>query len=210
MLLRHGKDGPQLQLVTLNFLLNDLAPQFYRFLNFFGAGSLANLSWWDRVDQRNGRRTGVRRYPRLRVGEVVLARRTWKVPATALPDLAGLDGCAAFRAARGWRRSLGLPEQVFYRSFTVPDPLVWVPPEERARLTRTLARFPGSAERKPAFVDFTSVVSVRAWQRSLRRITDDCTFTECLPAPGDHTGWSRTEEFAIETTTRGRGDTTEG
>jgi hypothetical protein len=184
LLLRHGKQGPPLRLVTLNFLLNDLAPQLYRFLNFFGIGSLGNLAWWDRVDQRAGHPEGVRAYPRLCLDDVVVARRTWKIPRAELPDLTRLDDAAAFRAVRAWRRSLGLPEQVFWRSFTIPDPLVAVSDEERERLTRTLASFPSAAERKPAFLDFTSVTSVRTWQRALRRTGEELTVQECLPAPG--------------------------
>ncbi len=205
LLLRHGRTGPPLRLVMLNFLLNDLAPQFYRFLNFFGVGSLANLAWWDRVDQRGPREQVVRGYPRVRVGGVVLARRTWKVPVAELPDLTGLDGVAALRAVRGWRAALGLPEQVFCRSFTLPDPLVPASQDEQARWARTLARFPTSAERKPAFLDFTSVTSVRSWQRSLRRFTEDLTFQECLPVPGaDGDRHPCTREFTIETTGGGR------
>ncbi|WP_269857905.1 lantibiotic dehydratase [Streptomyces sp. RPT161] len=185
LLLRNGKQGPPLRLVTLNFLLNDLAPQLYRFLNFFGIGSLGNLAWWDRVDQRAGRGTEVRAYPRLCLDNVVLARRTWKIPRAELPDLTHVDNAAAFRTVRAWRRSLGLPEQVFWRSFTIPDPLVAVSEEERERLTRTLVSFPSAAERKPAFLDFTSVTSVRTWQRAMRRAGDELTVQECLPAPGE-------------------------
>jgi lantibiotic biosynthesis dehydratase-like protein len=202
LVLRNGKTGPPLRLVTLNFLLNDLAPQLYRFLNFFGLGSLANLAWWDRADQRFGGRDGIRVYPRVRLDEVVLARRTWKIPAAELPDLTDLDGAAAFRAVRSWRRSLDLPEQVFWRKYTVPDPLVAVSPEERARLTRSLTQFPSSAERKPAFLDFGSVTGVRTWQRALRHVPDELTLQECLPEPGSETtaaGQSPTREFTIET-----------
>ena len=205
LVVRNGKQGPPLRLVTLNFLLNDLAPQLYRFLNFFGIGSLGNLAWWDRTDARSGGGTDVRVYPRLRLDNVVLARRTWKIPGTELPDLSDVDGVAALRSVRAWQRSLGLPEQVFWRAFTVPDPLVAVSDEERERLTRTLVSFPSSAERKPAFLDFTSVTSVRTWQRAMRRAPAELTVQECLPLPhGDHPAGEGldqlpTREFTIET-----------
>ncbi|MEU8680752.1 hypothetical protein [Streptomyces sp. NPDC048611] len=204
LLLRRGKDGPALRLVTLNFLLNELAPRFYQFLNFFSAGSLANLAWWDRVDQRRGTPDTVRRYPRVRSGSLVLARRTWKVPAGRLPDVATRNGADAFAEVRRWQESLGLPDRVFYRGFTLPDPLVPVSEEEQHTWARTLARFPTSAERKPTFLDFTSVTSVRAWQRALRRCQGDMTFQECLPTVGDDGPQGHrdrlTEEFIIETT----------
>jgi hypothetical protein len=208
LLLRRGKDGPVLRLVLLNFLLNELAPRFYQFLGFLGSGSLANLAWWDRVDQRRGERDTVRRYPRVRSGSLVLARRTWKVPARLLPDVTDLSGVDLLREVRRWRAGLGLPERVFHRGFTLPDPLVPVSAEEQRTWARTLARFPTSAERKPTFLDFTSITSVRAWQRALRRCEGDMTFQECLPAPdgdadGDGAGPARprlTEEFIVETT----------
>ncbi|MEU5545563.1 lantibiotic dehydratase [Streptomyces sioyaensis] len=204
LLLRRGKDGPALRLVMLNFLLNELAPRFYQFLSFFSAGSLANLAWWDRVDQRRGDPNTVRHYPRVRSGSLVLARRTWKVPAGRLPDVATRNGADAFAEVRRWRESLGLPDRVFYRGFTLPDPLVPVSEEQQHTWAKTLARFPTSAERKPTFLDFTSVTSVRAWQRSLRRCEGDMTFQECLPTVGDDGaqghGDRLTEEFIIETT----------
>ncbi|WP_161981700.1 lantibiotic dehydratase [Streptomyces sp. TM32] len=204
LLLRRGKDGPPLRLVMLNFLLNELAPRFYQFLNFFGAGSLANLAWWDRVDQRRGDPHTVRHYPRVRSGSLVLARRTWKVPADRLPDVATGNGADAFAEVRRWQESLGLPDRVFYRGFTLPDPLVPTSEEEQHTWARTLARFPTSAERKPTFLDFTSVTSVRAWRRALRRCQGDLTFQECLPTVGDDGAQGHrerlTEEFIIETT----------
>ncbi|MET7640230.1 lantibiotic dehydratase [Streptomyces sp. NPDC005438] len=205
LLLRHGKDGPLLRLVMLNFLLNELAPRFYQFLNFFCSGGLANFAWWDRVDQRRGAVGKVRCYPRVRSGNVILARRTWKIPTNQLPDVADLSGVALFEEVRRWRESTGLPERVFYRGFTLPDPLVPMSREEQNSWTRTLARFPTSAERKPTFLDFTSITSVRAWQRALRRYEGDMTFTECLPTPSEDDGVEGhgerfTEEFIIETT----------
>ncbi|GAA2291998.1 lantibiotic dehydratase [Streptomyces hawaiiensis] len=204
LLLSHGKDGPPVRLVMLNFLLNELAPRFYQFLNFFSSGSQANFAWWDRVDQRRGIRDKVRRYPRVRSGSLVLARRTWKVPVEALPDAADLNGVALFDEVRRWREALGLPERVFYRCFTVPDPLVPVTQEAQHSWARTLARFPTSAERKPTFLDFSSITSVRAWQRALRRCQADMTFQECLPGVCEEGPQGRgdrfSEEFVIETT----------
>ncbi|GLF96708.1 lantibiotic dehydratase [Streptomyces yaizuensis] len=204
LVLRRGKDGPALRLVMLNFLLNELAPRCYQFLNFFGSGGLANLAWWDRVDQRRGARDKIRRYPRVRSDGLVLARATWKIPADRLPDASGRDDLAFFTEVRRWREALGLPERVFYRGFTLPDPLVPVSEEERRTWTRTLARFPTSAERKPTYLDFTSLTAVRAWQRVLRRWQGELTFQECVPdvpgaAPVGHPG-GFTEEFIIETT----------
>ncbi|WBB77309.1 hypothetical protein O7606_13465 [Micromonospora sp. WMMD882] len=201
--LRHGRTGPVLRLVPLNFLLNDLAPQFYRFLNFFGAGTLANIGWWDRVDQRRPDRPGIRRYPRVRLDDVVLARRAWKVSSSELPVVDGLSRLDAHRAVRRWRADVGLPEQVFCRSLTVPDPLVPRTIDEQESWSRRLQQFPSSAERKPALVDFTSVTSVSSWFRTLRRGAADLTFQECLPEvgpdrPGDPGG--HVTEFTIETT----------
>ncbi|EEP73619.1 hypothetical protein MCAG_03946 [Micromonospora sp. ATCC 39149] len=201
-----GRDGPPLRLVPLNFLLNELAPQFYRFLSFFSTGSLANLGWWDRVDQRQpstGADRGVRAYPRVRVGSVVVARRTWKLPPASLPAVAGQDGLAGYREIRRWQHDLGLPDLVFSRQFTLSDPLVPLEAEQRRRNARSLVQFPSSAARKPALVDFTSVTSVRAWQRTLSRVDDDLTLQECLPLPGAEVGRggpdARVREYLLET-----------
>ncbi|MEV4494180.1 hypothetical protein AB0J84_00520 [Micromonospora arborensis] len=205
--LRHGRTGPVLRLVPLNFLLNDLAPQFYRFLNFFGTGVLANVGWWERVDQRRPGQAGIRRYPRVRLDDVVLARRAWKVPVSELPDVRGLSRLDAHRAVRRWRADVGLPEQVFCRSMTVPDPLVARTIDQQESWSRRLQRFPSSSERKPALVDFASVTSVSSWLRTVGRGTEDLTFQECLPEAragrtGDPSG--HVTEFTIETTAEAR------
>lgn len=198
-----GRSGPPLRLVPLNFLLNELAPQFYRFLNFFSSGGIANLALWDRVDQRGGGGGTVRAYPRVRLDGVVLARRTWKVPVAYLPSPDGPDGLAGFRETRAWQRDLGLPDLVFTRHYTLPDPLVAVDPVRREQRTRSLLHFPSSAARKPVLLDFTSVTSVLAWRRSLRRAEEDLTVQECLPLPGAcQPGAPRgthTREFVLET-----------
>jgi hypothetical protein len=201
-----GPNGPPLRLIPLNFLLNELAPQLYRFLSFFSLGSLANLGWWDRVDQRQpsaGSDRGVRAYPRVRVGSVVVARRTWKLPPASLPPVAGQDGLAGYREIRRWQHELGLPDLVFSRQFTLSDPLVPIDPDQQRRNARSLVQFPSSATRKPALVDFTSVTSVRAWQRTLSRVEDDLTLQECLPLPGSQAGGGvpdgRVREYLLET-----------
>ncbi|ASO20670.1 hypothetical protein FHR81_005562 [Actinoalloteichus hoggarensis] len=192
-----GRDGRRLRLIPLNFLLNDLAPQLYRFLGFFAMGSLANFSWWDRVDQRRPDRAGIRRYPRVRVGDVILDRRTWKIPRTELPDQTGPDRARSHLEIRRWQHANGLPDQVFYRQLTLPDPMVPMDVGENG-VPSGPVRFPTAAERKPVLLDFTSVTGVAAWQRALRKVHADMTFQECLPLPAE-SPTEHVNEYVVET-----------
>ncbi|MGH4008046.1 MAG: hypothetical protein ACRDTH_07785, partial [Pseudonocardiaceae bacterium] len=102
---------------------------------------------------------GARR-PRVVVGDTVVQRASWHVPATGL---AALPGVEQFLAARSFRREHGMPEQVF-------------------------VRVPG--EPKPALLDFRNPLSVGAFAGQLRHDPAGGTdgtpmFSEMLPGPAE-------------------------
>ncbi|MBB5924465.1 hypothetical protein FHR81_005550 [Actinoalloteichus hoggarensis] len=176
--------------VPQNGTLPQLAPPLYRWLAGFGPSLGTTLPLWDRVDERRAD-LGVRHYPRLRLGRLILARRTWKVSADALPGT-GAD----LLAWRRFCRDTGIPRRVFLRRLTVPDTwdvLRGEAAEERVLLARSRA---GDALRKPAYLDLSQSLC----HLGVEAAPDGgpLTFTEPLPDPS-HQPTDRVTEFVIET-----------
>jgi hypothetical protein len=96
--------------------------------------------------------------PRITVGDVVLQRRRWEVPADRVPGRrAGAGGVQLLADTARLREETGLPERVYVRS---------------------------PAEPKPVYADLTSIFALDLLAH-LARGTDWLTFEEMLPAPED-------------------------
>ncbi|HEX4099652.1 MAG TPA: hypothetical protein VHY21_03800 [Pseudonocardiaceae bacterium] len=110
--------------------------------------------------------------PRVLVGDTVVQRAGWRVPAA---PLARLQGAKQFLAARSFRRECGMPELVFVQ-------LPWEP--------------------KPTLLDFRNPLSVGAFAGLLRHdpaVSGDTvlTFSEMLPGPADLWLGERTFELRL-------------
>lgn len=92
----------------------------------------------------------------------MLARRSWRAPATALPPRAAGTGDAGWLLAwHRWRRRHGLPARVY------------------AMVKDDAAR--GATGAKPQYVDFDSPLSLLAFEGLLRSDAARVTFREALP-----------------------------
>jgi lantibiotic biosynthesis dehydratase-like protein len=101
--------------------------------------------------------------PRIRLGNVVLQRRTWRFAADRLPpEVTGQPDEEWFLAWRTWQRAAGLPRHVF------------------ASL---------GGEHKPQYVDFDAYPSVRLLDTAVRKSGGTVVLTEMLPGPGEQ--WLR-------------------
>jgi hypothetical protein len=193
-LVLYGGPSPDQPLLPVphNATMPGVAPSLYRWLCRFGPSLGTTLAWWDHVDstvESGGESSGVRCYPRLTLGRLVLCRRTWKVSPDALPDLAA-DPVVGMVAWRRWCAATGVPRRSFVRASTLPDPWEVVrghAPDRRPSVS-------GSA-RKPIYVDLSQPLSwplVRPGDTTL-------TFTEPLPDPLGRDPDDRVTEYLIET-----------
>jgi len=98
-------------------------------------------------------------HPRLKIGNVVLRRRSWVAPAL---DLNGLSPARSFAAIEQWRRERGIPNRVF-----LPRPTG----------TKTIRD-------KPLFIDFSSPTFVELFRQRLGT-NEQVTMEEVLPAIED-------------------------
>ncbi|MCQ9178690.1 lantibiotic dehydratase family protein [Streptomyces sp. IBSBF 2953] len=126
---------------------NELAPLTEVVGEFLSAGAVNAFAMLPPMARR----------PRVRIGELVVARAAWRFPADDLEWAWIRDERERFLAARSWRLRNSLPERAFY---TVP------------------------VEDKPVHANFTSIVYVNLLAKAIRRTRDaggDVVLSEMLP-----------------------------
>jgi hypothetical protein len=173
LLLRSRRLGAEVIPVYLGFLLPMALPEVQQVLLNFSAANLAQLDLWAGTGLAG---EGPATLPRIRLGDLVLQRRTWRVPPGELPaEPDGAGDTDTWLAWRRWQRARGLPRRVFV----------------------TLG-----GERKPQYVDFDSRMCVGLLQAAARGTTSTVVFTEMLPGPHEQvvgTGaQQRVSELTVE------------
>jgi hypothetical protein len=181
VVLRSTRLGREVVPVYLGYLMPMALPQLHRTLLLLAPTSVAAVDLWQGVPRPPGD-DGVVARPRVRVGDVVISRQSWSMPAAALPRrAAGATDAEWFLGWQRWRRSHALP----------------------ARMFATVHTGQGRGERpKPQYLDCDSYLSLLAFEALLgdgARVM----FREMLPAGDELIGGStrgrHVTEFAIET-----------
>ncbi|THA25568.1 lantibiotic dehydratase [Streptomyces sp. RKND-216] len=169
--------------VYLGYLVPLALPEIPRTLLLLSPTSMTRLDVWGGVPQGEPDE-GVTTRPRVRHGSVVLSRRSWSAPASALPLRGPGDTDADWYLGwHRWRRRHRLPDRVFA---TVSD-----------------GGGRGATSAKPQYVDFDSHLSLTAFEALLRTAEARVVFREALPDEDDlHTVSGRgrhVAEMALET-----------
>ncbi|WP_329017345.1 lantibiotic dehydratase [Streptomyces sp. NBC_01601] len=152
--LRSRRLGVEVIPVYLGFLLPMALPEVQQVLLNFSCTTMVQLDLWEGTGVQEGD-SGV--LPRVRLGNVVLQRKSWRFAAGQLPQaVAGQPDDEWFLAWREWQRSAGLPRHVF------------------ASL---------GGEHKPQYVDFDSYACVRLLETAVRKSASAVVLTEMLPGP---------------------------
>src|SRR5690606_10856031 len=115
---------------------------------------------------------GIRMYPRLVLGNLVLQRRMWKLSTDVFPfrDPRHSDAEHLLRVER-WRREHAIPSRVFAQIDTPDAPGEGDDPRREGR----------KATRKPLPVDFGSWMSLRLLEQMARSATARLVLTEFSP-----------------------------
>lgn len=183
VVLRSTRLDKEVVAVYLGYLVPMALPQIPRTLLLLSPASLVRLDVWRGVPAATS--DGVTVRPRLRLGNIVLSRRSWSTPVRELPDSGdpGTDP-AAFLAWRRWRARHGLPEQVFATIYPARSG-------------------PRTANPKPQYVDFGSALSLQALRAALTDPDDQVVLRELLPEASELAAHSalggHVSELAVET-----------
>ena len=173
------EDGRDVDVWYQGFLMPMLLPRIQRVLALAYTEGINNFTIGPMMKRGLLGGDRVTYVPRVSLGDVVLARRTWIVPPALLPD-AELASEDFFIALQAWRAQIGLPADVFVRAMPVPEG----------------GGDPGAAmqfkwdeidfkDLKPFHVKFASPRGVRLLQRMLKRNRFSIVCTEVLPALDD-------------------------
>ncbi|OJF15584.1 lantibiotic dehydratase [Couchioplanes caeruleus] len=189
------RHGIEILPVHLGVMVEFLLPGAYRFLlQMFGQA----VPRFEFVKQLafaadGGAADGVRRYPRLVLGDLTVNRASWTVAAREVPrrsrDGAMLDYLIDVNR---WRRRHGIPQRCFVRVLTRHG--------GPAQRSRTKGLF--DKTRKPLYLDFSSEILLRAFEETTMNTDQMLVFEEMLPGPDElvlHDGeGGYAGEFVIE------------
>lgn len=171
--------GVRLLPVHLGMAFEVYMPQLVRFLAAFGPNELGGV-----FPAQPSRREGeVTTAPRTVMGNLVLHRRWWSVPAAPFAEALRESDARALAAIGRLRRAWGLPAQAF---FAEPQ-----------------SNFFFGTVHKPQYVDFTSPLFVPLLRAALERGGERLHLTELLPTPAqcprDGEGRPRALEVVVDT-----------
>ncbi|WP_374223396.1 lantibiotic dehydratase [Streptomyces sp. F63] len=184
LVLRSARLGREVIPVYLGYLVPLALPELPRTLLLLSPTSMAPLNVWGGVPESEPV-DGVTARPRVRHGGVVLSRRSWSAPASALPERPpGQPEAERFLDWHRFRRAHGLPDRVF------------------ATVSDSGAR--GATGAKPQYLDFDSPLSLAAFEALVKSPEARVVFREALPDEDElHTVSGRgrhVAELAVETT----------
>ncbi|MEV0052534.1 lantibiotic dehydratase [Saccharopolyspora shandongensis] len=195
--------GVEIMPVHLGVMVEFLLPPAYRFLiQMFGQAvprfefikQLSTAAPADEVD-------GVRRYPRLALGDLVLNRAAWVVPSGLLPRRAASgSGLEHLIEVNRWRRRHRIPQQCFVRAVAGHGNA-----SQRSRVDGLFDK-----TRKPVYLDFGSELFGHVFEEVAASTDQLLVFEEMLPGPqdlvpGEEDG-ARATELVVELTQAGRDD----
>lgn len=162
----HKQDGREIHLLYPGLLTPGLLGPFHRLLlpftqTFFWIDESLVEAFIDAV--KGSKEEEIIRYPRMRLGQLVLSRRKWLTPASCWPRWEGREllNVAQLLELERWRRQADIPAQVFVRPAL-------------------------SKHVKPQFVDFQHALLLSAVPRRLRSIDGWFKVEEALPSPREY------------------------
>jgi hypothetical protein len=172
----HGRD---LDVWYQGFLMPSLLPRLHRVLALTLTEGVSSLTLGTIMKMGLLKDGQVARIPRVSLGDVVIERRQWLLPADLQPD-PEQDSLAFFEALQGLCTQHGLPRQFFMRVL----PLVGLAQQDVPAAGGNLADFDFRSI-KPLYVDINSPRLVRLMQRALKRNRFPLALSEVLPALDD-------------------------
>lgn len=162
LVLRSARLDREVIPVYLGYLVPLALPELPRTLLLLSPTSMAPLNVWAGVPEGAPDAGGVTTRPRVRHGSLVLSRRSWSVPASALPlHRAGAPEDGWFLDWHAFRRDHVLPDRVF------------------ATVSDSGAR--GATGAKPQYLDFDSPLSLSAFEALIKTPEARVVFREALP-----------------------------
>jgi hypothetical protein len=176
------KLAKSVELIPMGFLFPMLAPPFYKFLSSLSYSNGVEHSFWEKFD-RDQRGGAFRYYPRLLFGNVVLDRRTWKIPVEAIRSTFRKSDWEYFCQIQELVDQHRLPSHVFVKALSSLD--VFSDADRKADLKSWIEDVKKTRQRKPQYVNFHNYFDTKIMEKIVKDASGDITFQEVYPTPGD-------------------------
>lgn len=198
LFLIHAKTGEEINLRPLNFLFPGIGPNLYRFIYLFSPYLNYRGGIWRRyLDNRNDDKISI--LPQIKIGNLILDRKTWKFPIKGIPKFPSLQEniLSCLNQLQEWCMQWELPDQVFYRQGEKrPSQENWI------LAMREYISFANKARiRKPHFLDFKNPFLIRIFLKHIaNKDSNDLIIQECIPSASyQENGEEKfTEEFLLQ------------
>ncbi|HVG61335.1 MAG TPA: lantibiotic dehydratase [Hyalangium sp.] len=171
-------DGGVIVPLYLGLLATPFLPPSDERLTRLSPASLYRVNFVEVLEQLAGPPAGqVREWPRIRLGRLILLRRTWVVhDRQGLEREKGEEDFDYWIRLRRWAAHHGIPRQFF----------LYPPPDRHLQLSQ---RFLKEANRgawlKPQLIDLDSAFSLQVWEKQCRGMSLPWHLQEVLPSPED-------------------------
>ena len=187
--------------VYLGYLVPLMLPDVQRVLLLFSLNRMAQVDMWTGTDAPLGNRV-IASHPRVRYGDLIIVRETWKTNPAKLPQRRSHSSTDAWYLSwQRFRHEHGLPRFLFAT-------LAAGGAEETEDSDEPTVAGMGST--KPQYVDLESLSSLRLLDDMVRSGSPRLVFQEMLPAPDqlwhDSNGELHVSEQTIEITFLPEGD----
>lgn len=193
LVLRSDRLGREVIPVYLGYLLPLALPEIPQTLLLFSPVSMAAPDVWGGIPEPPG--DAVIRRPRVRHGAVVISRKSWSAPVSAMPERTpAMSEADWYLTWRRWKRQHGLPDRTF------------------ATIHKASPDGGGDGDgggwadaSKPLYVDFDSQLSLTVLDGLIKTGASRVVFREMLP--GEDSLWVRSArgrhvaEMVVELTT---------
>lgn len=166
----------KLELVPLGFLFSMLAPDFYKFLTSFCESNGTEYSFWNKYHIESGKE-GFHQYPRLKLADIVLDRKTWVIPKEFL-NLSKIDINTFFENLEVLDNN-NIDREVFIKVSSLLDTFK----EEyvNSDFDAWIQEITNKKLRKPQYINFNSLFYQEVVKKLLDKATNTVFFQEVLP-----------------------------
>lgn len=197
----HHQDFGKINVLYLGFLMPFSLPLVMRALSqMFNSGNISSLFIMHKERNLSVEESlQIRRYPRIRIGQVILSRKKWIIPNNLLPIKdKGEDEFTYFLRINEWYKALQLPKKVFIRLIPMNE-------QEMSSDTSTdkstieeidFTKF------KPQYIDFEGPLFIKMFEKLIKDSSFGMVVEEMSPnideIPLQHNDESYVSEFLLE------------
>lgn len=188
-----NNSGERIEVTPIGFIFPRVAPGYYRFLSAFSDSQGAEISFWDRYYSYYNNETDSICLPRIELDEnVVIERRTWKVPCSELKSAEASETEAYLRLVDRLSVERDIPRRFFAKISSDIDGIL----VKNSNIEDWMTEIANKKLRKPQFYDLDNYIDYKNLMSMIKSHDSVITIQETLPDGNDITEYL--VEFADE------------